>query len=338
MVESRGAGDEANMSVQTQTEIRQDEPTGQPVDISVLIPITERHDDIGEVHREYREAIEGMKMDYEMIFIIDGHYPEAYEKLKELKSRGERLKIIKHARGFGEAEALATGFRHARGKMILTLPAYRQVGIAKLHRLFDAIRDCDMVVVRRWPRSDSLFNKLQTRMFRSVVHAITGTVASDIGCGVRLIKRKVIEEISLYGDLHRFLPILASRQGFHVRETDLPQAASEKRVRVYSAGVYLRRMIDLLTVFFLVKFTKKPLRFFGLTGFAVLSVGVVISLYLVLERLLFQVALSNRPLFLIGILFVVLGLQIFAIGLVGELLIFTHARELKDYAIEEVIN
>jgi hypothetical protein len=195
-----------------------------------------------------------------------------------------------------------------------------------------------MVVVRRWPRSDSWFNKLQTRMFRSVVHAITGTVASDIGCGVRLIKRKVLDEISLYGDLHRFLPILASRQGFRVRETDLPQSASEKRVRVYSAGVYLRRMIDLLTVFFLVKFTKKPLRFFGLTGFAVLAVGVVISLYLIMERLLFQVGLSNRPLFLIGILFVVLGLQIFAIGLVGEILIFTHARELKDYTIEEVIN
>ena len=326
------------MNVQAQLVIRQDEPTGGPVDISVLIPITERHDDIGEVHHEYREAIERLKMGYEMIYIIDGYFREAYEMLKELKSRGERLKIIKHARGFGEAEALATGFRHARGQMILTLPSYRQVGIAELHRLFDAIPDCDMVVVRRWPRSDSWFNKLQTRMFRSVVHAITGTVASDIGCGVRLIKRKVLDEISLYGDLHRFLPILAGRQGFRVREVDLPQSGSEKRVRVYSAGVYLRRMIDLLTVFFLVKFTKKPLRFFGLTGFAVLAVGVVISLYLIMERLLLQVGLSNRPLFLVGILFVVLGLQIFAIGLVGEILIFTHARELKDYTIEEIIN
>lgn len=109
-------------------------------------------------------------------------------------------------------------------------------------------------------------------------------------------------------------------------------------MRAYPFGVYVRRMIDLLTVFFLIKFTKKPLRFFGLTGTVVLVTGLAITGYLVAGRLLFAMSLSDRPLFLIGILFVVLGLQIFAIGLVGELLIFTHARELKDYAIEEVIN
>ena len=109
-------------------------------------------------------------------------------------------------------------------------------------------------------------------------------------------------------------------------------------MRTYAPGVYLRRMIDLLTVFFLIKFTKKPLRFFGLTGSAVLAAGAGITLYLVITRLAFGVALSDRPLFLVGILFIVLGLQIFAIGLIGEIIIFTHAKELKEYNVDEIIN
>jgi hypothetical protein len=167
---------------------------------------------------------------------------------------------------------------------------------------------------------------------------MAGSVASDIGCGVRMFRREVLDEIPLYGDLHRFLPVLAFRQGFKIREVDARQSPKEKRLRTYPLGTYLRRMIDLLTVFFLIKFTKKPLRFFGLTGTAVLVTGLAITGYLVVGRLFFRVGLSDRPLFLVGILLVVLGLQIFAIGLIGELIIFIHARDVKEYQIEQIIN
>jgi len=153
-----------------------------------------------------------------------------------------------------------------------------------------------------------------------------------------LFKREVLEETGLYGDLHRFLPILASRQGFKVREIDIPQSGLERRIRTYPLGIYLRRVIDLLTVFFLIKFTRKPLRFFGLTGTAVLMMGLAITCYLVVMRLFFDVSLSERPLFLAGILFVVLGLQIFALGLIGEIIIFTHVKDIKEYKVEEILN
>ncbi len=153
-----------------------------------------------------------------------------------------------------------------------------------------------------------------------------------------MFRRKILEEINLYGDLHRFLPILSQKQGFKVKEIDMKQSSKEKRFRTYPFGVYIRRMIDLLTVFFLIKFTKKPLRFFGLTGTVVLLVGLLITSYLIVSRILFDVGLSDRPLFLMGILFIVLGLQIFAIGLIGEIIIFTHAREIKEYNVEEIIN
>jgi glycosyltransferase involved in cell wall biosynthesis len=306
--------------------------------ISVIIPISERHDDIREMHREYRDALLQAGVPFEMIYVVDGGFAKAYLELKAMKEQGEKLTLIKHARPFGEAIAITSGFQQSAGGIILTLPAYHQVDAAELPKMIGSMGDHDMVVARRWPRSDSKWNQMQTRLYHNLVSRMTGNVCNDIGCSVRVFRRKVLEEIHIYGDLHRFLPILSHKQGFRIKEVDLKQSPKEKRVRTYPFGIYVRRMIDLLTVFFLIKFTKKPLRFFGLTGSVILLLGFLVTSYLVVSRLLFGVSLSDRPLFLIGILFLVLGLQIFAIGLVGEIVIFTHAKELKEYTVEEIIN
>lgn len=306
--------------------------------ISFIVPVTERHDDLFEIMEEYTAALNGLNLPYEIIVVVDGPFHTAYQQLKTLKSRGKNLTIIKQARTYGESTAIMAGFRHSTGDVILLAPPYRQVDMAELPKILAGIGGSDMVVVRRWPRSDSRLNRLQTSLFHRIVSLLAGNVSSDIGCGVRMFRREILEEINLYGDLHRFLPILAHRQGFQVREVDIRQSPRERRLRTYPMGIYVRRMLDVLTVFFLIKFTKKPLRFFGLTGTAVLLAGLVITGYLVFGRLFFDVGLSDRPLFLIGIVFVVLGLQIFAIGLIGEIIIFTHARELKEYSIEEIVN
>lgn len=306
--------------------------------ISAIVPIAERHDDLAEVVGEYMTALNGLGLPYEMIVVVDGPFQSAYRDLKTLKSRGAEITIIKQARTYGESAAIMAGFRASMGDVILLAPSYRQVDMLELPRVLAGIGGSDMVIVRRWPRRDSRLNRLQTELFHRVVRFLAGNVASDIGCGVRMFRREVLEEINLYGDLHRFLPILAHRQGFRVCEVDVPQSPREKRLRTYPMGIYLRRMLDLFTVFFLIKFTKKPLRFFGLTGTAVLVAGLAITGYLGYERLFLGVGLSDRPLLLIGILFIVLGLQIFAIGLIGEIIIFTHAQELKDYNIEEIVN
>lgn len=306
--------------------------------ISVIVPVTERYDDVGEMYREYKEALSQTGREFEFIYVVEGNFQKAYLELKALKEAGAKLTLIKHSRTFGEAIAIHSGFLHASGGIIMTLPAYHQVDAAELPKLVAGLNGYDMVIARRWPREDSGWNRLQTRAFHSMVRRMTGTPCHDLGCSVRIFRRKILEEINLYGDLHRFLPILSHKQGFRVKEIDLRQSAKENRVRTYAFGIYLRRMIDLLTVFFLIKFTKKPLRFFGLTGSAVLAAGMGISLYLVINRLAMGVALSDRPLFLVGILFVVLGLQIFAIGLIGEIIIFTHAKEIKEYNVDEIIN
>jgi glycosyltransferase involved in cell wall biosynthesis len=306
--------------------------------ISVIIPISERHDDIEEIYHEYKHALGQTKNPVEMIFVVDGEMDGVYQTLKSLKERGENLVIIKHSKWFGESASIMNGFKVSSGGIIMTLPAYRQVESTELTKLIGELHNCDMVVVRRWPRYDSWLNRMQTKIFHQMVRILAGEVSRDIGCSVRVFRREILNEINLYGDLHRFLPILSHRQGFKIKEIDLKQSSKEQRVRTYSLGVYLRRLIDLLTVFFLIKFTRKPLRFFGLTGTSVLLTGMAITLYLVIARLFYGVGLSDRPLFLVGILFLVLGIQIFAIGLIGEIIIFTHVKEIKEYIVEEIIN
>lgn len=306
--------------------------------ISVIMPITERHDNISELYYEYKGALSEKKLNYEFIFVIDGDFNKAYQLLKDMKNRGENIIIVKLAKQFGEATAISEGFNQASGDVIMTLPAYHQVEIREIFKLIDGLNNGDMLTVRRWPRSDSKLNRLQTKLFHFFIKFLTSVNINDIGCSVRVMKREVLKEINLYGDLHRFLPILANKQGFKVREIDLKQSSREKPVRTYKMGVYIRRLIDLVTVFFLVKFTKKPLRFFGLTGTAVLIPGIILTLYLIFARLFLKEELSNRPLFLLSVLLIVLGIQIFAIGLVGEIIIFTHAKEVKEYTIEEIIN
>jgi hypothetical protein len=150
--------------------------------------------------------------------------------------------------------------------------------------------------------------------------------------------RKVTEETPLYGEMHRVFPALASRQGFRVREVELVQAEADRFRGRPSVRQYVHRLLDILTVFFLIRFTKKPLRFFGMIGTLVGAVGALMVAFLVIQRMFFGVALADRPALLLSSLLVVLGVQIFALGLIGELIIFTHAGQLKEYAVRSVIS
>jgi len=308
------------------------------INVAVIVPVSERYDEVHELYDAYKKALQSSGFNYEFTYVLDGDFPDVLGKLKKLQADGEPLRILRLGRWFGEATALTAGFENSRGNMILTLPAYYQVEPPELSKLLKEMHNHDMVIGRRFPRTDSRLNRLQTRLFNGMLNFITGTSFHDLGCGVRAFKRQITEEIPVYGDQHRFLPVLAGRQGYRVKEIDLAQSPRDKFTRIYQPGVYPRRLLDMLTVFFLVKFTKKPLRFFGLIGIATFSVGALIVLYLVAERLFFGSALADRPALLLSSLLVVLGVQIFALGLVGEIIIFTHAKDIKEYTIEKIVN
>ena len=305
--------------------------------LTVIIPVTERYDPVTELFYEYKRGIDATGLTYEIIYVLDGEHSDVLEELVKLQE-SEKLSIITLAKIFGESVALTAAFSKASGDIFLTLPAYQQVETNEIPKLVDAIKDSDMVLARRWPRRDSVMNRLQTRLFNFLLRLSTDLKIHDAGCSVRAFTRDVIEEVQLYGDLHRFFPVMAHRQGFQVIELDVAQSEKDIHPRIYSPGLYVRRLLDLLTIFFLIKFTKKPLRFFGLVGTTLFSLGLISSLYLIGERLFLDISLADRPALILSSLLVVLGVQIIAIGLIGEIIIFTHAKDLKEYKIDKIIN
>ena len=309
------------------------------VHLSAIVPVTEgRYDNVAEVFEEYRDALAATGSSFEMIYVLDGALPVVREALRGLKDAGAPLTIVQMAKPYGEALAIMVGFEHAGGEVILTLPAFRQVEPRALGGLIAALGDTDLVVARRWPRTDPAYNRVQARVFNWLLGWVSNVEVRDAGCNVRVLKRRVLEEVQLYGNQHRFFALLAHQRGFKVKEVDTPQAQADTLRRVYSPGTYLGYLLDFLTVFFLVKFTKRPLRFFGILGSGVFALGFLITLYLIAERLLGGVALANRPALILSSLLIILGIQVLAIGLIGEIIIFTHAREIKEYTIAEIVN
>jgi glycosyltransferase involved in cell wall biosynthesis len=306
--------------------------------ISVIVPIgARRATDIAALYADYKAGIAATGVPYEFIFVLDGPRPDVRRVLEELLRSGEDFTLINLTRHFGEAAALTAGFERASGTAIVTLPAYHQIEAADIRKLVAALSSCDMAIGRRWPRYGNAFDRARRAAFHGLVKFVTGARFTDLGCGARAMRRQVLEEIDLYGDQHRFVSILATRLGFRVSEVAVRQSSSDRLARVYRPREYAHHVLDLFSIFFLVRFTKKPLRFFGMLGAATFGIGALLITYMIIDRLFFGQPLADRPALLLAALLVVLGMQIFALGLLGELIIFTHARGLKDYRVEEVI-
>lgn len=304
--------------------------------LSAIIPVAEGADDIKATYHEYKRGLDATGLPYEVIYVVDGGHRHLLPDIKALKDSGEPIKIISFSRAFGETAALTAGFDHATGDTLLTLPAHRQVEPEAIPLLVEALRECDMAVAWRWPRSDQRLNVWQSKLYHALLRTLLKSPFHDLGSGARAFHRGVIEEVRIYGDQHRFLPLIALSHGFNVKEVKVPQPA---RGRFWAAplGAYPRRLLDVLAIYFLIKFTRKPLRFFGLIGGSILLLGGLIMALLLVERLFLGEALADRPLLLLGSLLVVLGIQIIAVGLIGEIIIFAFLSEQREYRIEQIV-
>jgi glycosyltransferase involved in cell wall biosynthesis len=308
-------------------------------DVSVIIPVVERYGDLKQIYQEFSAELARLRKSAEFIFVVDDSQRGAVPVLRELQQSAEgEVSIVLLGGSFGESAALSIGFDRARGDVIVTLAAYFQVEPRGLADALAALDDgADVVAGRRFPRIDSFFNRLQSRLFHSFVRGLTRTGFHDLSCGFKAMKRRVARELKLYGGMHRFIPVLALNRGFTVREVAMPQRSEDRRTRFHGTGAYLGRLLDILTIFFLMKFTRTPLRFFGLLGVGLFSGGFVIDLLVAAQKLLLQAEISDRPLLLLGVLLMVLGMQTLSLGLLGEIIIFTHARNIREYQVSEVL-
>lgn len=308
------------------------------VQLSVIIPVTRRYDAIEKLHNAYSEGVAASGLSSEFIYVLDGGNLEVEAALQQLNAAGGGIKVIVLAKSYGEATALNIGFSHATGDIILTLPAFQQIEAHNLPALLQALDGKDMAIACRYPRRDAKFNVTSARIFNGLLRSMLDISFRDLGCGVRAFRRNILDEISIYGDQHLFLPVLAQLQGFKVVEVDASQAKEDSARRVYSLKLYFQRLTDILTIFFLAKFTKKPLRFFGLFGVVIFGLGSLWTLWLATERIFMGVALADRPALVLASLLIVLGIQMLAVGLIGELIIFTHAKDMKEYTVSEIVD
>jgi glycosyltransferase involved in cell wall biosynthesis len=302
--------------------------------ISVVVPVVERADDLVAVYSAFGQELDARPQEYEFLFVFDGRLTPSPE-LVALARENPSVRILRFAREFGETAALRLGIEKSRGDLVITLPAYFQVQPVGIHLLIDGVlQGADMVVANRSPRLDNWLNRMQSRAFHSIVGGASDQRFHDMACGVRAMRRSVAEALPLYGDLHRFIPALALREGFRVDEVAVPQHPSDARMRVYGPGVYLRRLLDIAAFFFLAKFTEKPLRFFGLVGSLFLTAGMVLSLVLFIQRVEGQ-GIANRPALLLAVLLLALGVQLMGLGLVGEIIVHLRAPHRRAYRVRE---
>ena len=305
--------------------------------ISVIVPVGDRQADAVELMEDYRVGLQATGQRYELIVVLDGDRADFARRLEVWRGAGNEFTLIHLSRPFGISTAIMAGFEQARGEVVLTLPGYFQIEGGEIPKLLAGLDKADLVTGRRWPRAGGFLERLRRNAFHSLIAWVTGQHYNDLGCHARAMRRQVLGEISLYGDQHQFLALLADRQGFRVRETDVRQSPKDRFTGRYRNREYAHRILDMFTIFFLVRFTKKPLRFFGMIGVTLTVVGGLLLVYLVFDRLVLHHPLADRPALFLSSLLVVLGLQLFALGLLGELIIFTHAREVKDYQVDEVI-
>jgi glycosyltransferase involved in cell wall biosynthesis len=310
------------------------------VQISAIVPVCELYEEGIELVKEYLEALEATGRSFELVYVLDGAHQKLIADLSELAGADKRIKLVQLAKTFGEAAALSAGLEYTSGAIVLTLPAYAQVAPGEIQCVLDGLECADVSVAVRESNGANLsrFKKRRRKVFHWLVRAATRESFNDIGCGVRALKREAAEELPIYGDQYRFIPILAARRGFKVTEVTVKGTNRAQIAARHGLRAYLARALDIFALVFLVRFTKKPLRFFGTIGTAVFVVGSLFLAYLVIERAFFGVALADRPALLLSSLLVVLGLQVFALGLLGELIIFSHAKDIKEYTIERIVN
>jgi glycosyltransferase involved in cell wall biosynthesis len=304
---------------------------------SVVIPLYNEEQSLEELHRRLTDTLATLSDRFEIIFVDDGSIDNSFAVLQKLHKRDSRVKAIRFRKNFGKSTALSAGFKKARGEIIITLDADLQDLPEEIPSLLHKLEQgYDLVSGWKKKRKDSLIRKIASRLFNRVTSFFTGVKLHDFNCGLKCYRRELVDELALYGELHRFIPAIANWKGFRVGEVKVGHHPRMHGVSKFGSERYLRGLFDLLTVIMLTKYPEKPLHFFGLLGTILSLSGLAINIYMAVLRISGK-WISNRPLLLLGILLLILGVQFIFFGLMGELIVFSSQRE-KSYTLREQLD
>jgi glycosyltransferase involved in cell wall biosynthesis len=309
--------------------------------VSVVIPLLNEADSLPELGTQLQQMMDNLDRSCEIIFIDDGSSDDSFTILRQMQQHDGRLRAIKLRRNFGQTAAFSAGFDYAQGDVIVTMDADLQNDARDIPKLLAKIDEgYDIVSGWRVKRQDTwLTRRLPSQVANWLISSLTGVKLHDYGCSLKAYRREVLENTKLYGELHRFIPALASWMGVEVAEVPVNHFARRFGKSKYGLSRTIRVMLDLLAVKFLLDYATRPLQIFGLMGLLNLGAGILLASYLTYMRLFGGVALSDRPILMLAILLIVVGVQLLIMGLLGELVIRTyHETQNKTiYMVREIV-
>ena len=289
------------------------------------------------LNTDLHEMLKKSGDDFEIIYVDDGSTDDTWKILLDISKSSSQTRIIKLRTSFGESSVLQAALESARGDRIVFYTSRVRANAKDLGRLIARLdEDADVVIGVRHPRRDSGLNKFVSKTFNNITNRLTNLDLEDINSGVIAMRRKVLDDVPFYGALNTFLPVMASHQGYRIAEEKVEQLPGHFDQSLKPKD-YVRRALDMISVIFLSRYSKKPLHFLGFFGMIFTVLGAGIDLYLFFYRLFGFGGIAGRPMLLLGTVLLVIGLQMIAIGLLGEMIIFTHARQIREYNIETVI-
>lgn len=310
------------------------------VDLSIVVPLYNEEGNVQELYRELRSVLDNHAYSYEILFINDGSTDRTAELIRAISSSDPHVVVVNFRRNFGQTAAMSAGFDYSRGEVIVTLDGDLQNDPADIPKLMEKINEGnDVVAGWRRKRQDPFLNRrLPSMIANKVISWITGVKLHDYGCTLKAFKKDVVDNIRLYGEMHRFIPAVASAMGISIAEVPVNHRPRQHGSSKYGISRTFRVILDLITVKFMLSFANRPIHIFGFIGMISFSLGSVISLVLIVQRL-YGKGLSDRPLFLLSIMMVLIGIQFITFGLISELQIRTYHESQKKpiYYVKEVI-
>jgi glycosyltransferase involved in cell wall biosynthesis len=311
------------------------------VELSVVIPIKNEAAGLEDLHREITATLEAWGRSYEVIVIDDGSTDNSFELLARIQALDPRWRIIRFRRNFGQTAAFSAGFAHARGRLIATSDGDLQNDPRDIPAMVRTLEDGALDIVCGWrrDRKDAFVSRLVPSMIANrLISWATGVRLHDYGCSLKIFRAEVVKPLKLYGEMHRFIPAIASEQGVSIAEMVVNHRARRHGSSKYGISRTIRVILDLLTVKFLLSYSTRPVQIFGLIGLAMGIPGAIILAYLAFVKMFEGQAIGNRPLLLLGILLVFTGVQLLTLGLLAELQARTYheSQDKPTYVIREV--
>ena len=311
--------------------------------ISIVIPLHNEQRSVALLYEELQAALEPLAQEWEAVFVDDGSVDGSFAALTRLHDGNENVRVVRLRRNFGKAAALAAGFGQARGETVVTIDADLQDDPAEIPRLLVKLEEgFDLVSGWKTRRRDPLRRRVLSRIFNWVTGRVSGLRLHDMNCGLKAYRAEVVRGMPLYGELHRFIPVLAQYRGFRVAELPVNHRPREHGRSRYGVERYVRGFLDLLTVSFIGRYRHRPLHLFGGLGLILGLLGVAILVYLTVVKALGH-AIGERPLLTLGVLLVVVGLQFFSLGLISEMLTSQHeetavGRQQAEFHVDEILS